>query len=152
MVGSFLAPKWPLMVPFCGIDHQKSNFSLIYDTLSVRGCWGQTMLLFWKLVEETQKSTPPEPTWHHNLIELWILLPLRADLFVTLQYGIPCTWIFFCKSSSCEPDLLSFPLAVGEDLAEVFTWASNLSTSLSFSINFTRVVFKSLCNSSIFCS
>ena len=51
MVGSFLAPKWPILVPFCGMDHQKSNFSLISDTLSVRGCWGQPMSLFWKLFE-----------------------------------------------------------------------------------------------------
>ena len=49
------------------------------------------MLIFWTLIEETQKSTPLEPTRHHNLIKLWILLPLRADLFVTLQYEIPCS-------------------------------------------------------------
>ena len=39
MIGSFLAPKWPILVPFCGMDHQKSNFSLIFDTLPVGGCW-----------------------------------------------------------------------------------------------------------------
>ena len=66
-----------------------SNFS----TLSVRGCWGQPMLLFWKLVDETQISKPPEPTRHHNSIKLWILLPLRADLLYILQYETPCiTW------------------------------------------------------------
>ena len=27
-----------LPVPFCGMDRQKSNFSLVSDTLSVRGC------------------------------------------------------------------------------------------------------------------
>ena len=32
--------------PFCGMDHQKSKFSLIYGTFSVGGCWGQPMLLF----------------------------------------------------------------------------------------------------------
>ena len=40
--------------PFCGMDHQKSKFSLIYGIFSVGGCWGQPMLLFWKLVDETQ--------------------------------------------------------------------------------------------------
>ena len=45
-----------------------------------------------ELVEETQTSTPPEPTRHHNSIKLWILLPLRADLFVTLQHEIPCIY------------------------------------------------------------
>ena len=48
MVESSLAPKWPILASFCGIDHQKSNFSLISYTLSVRGCWGQLMLIFWK--------------------------------------------------------------------------------------------------------
>jgi hypothetical protein len=50
MIWAFLAPKWPILVLFCEMDHQKSNFSLIYGTLFVRGCWGQLMFLFWKLV------------------------------------------------------------------------------------------------------
>ena len=29
LVWSSPAPKWPILVPFCGMDHQKSNFSLI---------------------------------------------------------------------------------------------------------------------------
>ena len=41
MVWSSIAPKWLILVPFCGMDHQKSNFSLISGTLSVWGCWGQ---------------------------------------------------------------------------------------------------------------
>ena len=48
------------------------------------------MLLFWKLVDETQKSTPAEPTKHHNSIKLWMLLPFKADFFATLLYEIPC--------------------------------------------------------------
>ena len=32
MVGSSLATKSPILAPFCGMDHQKSNFSLISDT------------------------------------------------------------------------------------------------------------------------
>ena len=91
MVGSFLAPKWPIMVPFCGMDHQKSNFSLISDTLSVGGCWGQPMLLFWKLVDETQMVKPPEPTSHHNSRKYLILLPLRAIYFRSLHYETPCS-------------------------------------------------------------
>jgi hypothetical protein len=38
-----------------------------FSTLSVWGCWGQQMLLFSKLVDETQMSKPPEATRHHNL-------------------------------------------------------------------------------------
>ena len=75
MVSSSLAPKWPISVPFCGMDHQKSHFSLISDTLSVRGCWGQPMSFFWKLVDETQMSNPREPTMRHYQIKLLILLP-----------------------------------------------------------------------------
>ena len=43
MVWSSLAPKWPILVPFCGMDHQKSNLSLIFGTFSVRGCWDQSL-------------------------------------------------------------------------------------------------------------
>ena len=62
MVWLSLAPKWPLLVPCCGIDHQKSNFSLIFCIFAVGGCWGQAMLLFWKLVDETQMTAPREYT------------------------------------------------------------------------------------------
>ena len=34
---------------------------------------------------------PPAATRHHNLIKLWILLPLRAIYFRTFQCEIPCT-------------------------------------------------------------
>ena len=56
MVWSSLAPKRSIPVPFCRMDHQKSNFSLISDILSVGGCWGQPILLFWKLVDKNQMS------------------------------------------------------------------------------------------------
>ena len=53
-------PHWPIpsknfriQILFCAIDHQKFIFSLIPDALSVGGCWGQLMLLFWDLVDET---------------------------------------------------------------------------------------------------
>mgnify|MGYP007015787208 CR=1 FL=1 len=107
MVGSFLAPKWPIMVPFCGVDHQKSNFSLISDTLSVGGCWGQSMLLFWKLVDETQMVKPPEPTIYHDSKKYLILLPLRAIYFRSFHYETPCRmnlWghRFSQNTASCE--------------------------------------------------
>ena len=52
------------------------------------------MLLFLKLVHETQILKPPEPTMHHGSSKLLILLPFRADLLCTLQYETPCTlWI-----------------------------------------------------------
>ena len=38
------------------------NFSFI----SLRGCWGQPRLLFWKLLDETQMPTTPEATSYHG--------------------------------------------------------------------------------------
>ena len=55
------------------------------------GCWGQPMLLFFKLDYKTQISKPPEPTRHHNSIKLCILLSLRVDLLCILQYETPCS-------------------------------------------------------------
>ena len=49
------------------------------------------MLLFWKLIDETQMSTPPKATRHHNSTKLWLLLPLRALYFSTFQYETPCS-------------------------------------------------------------
>ena len=46
--------KWLWLIEICKLDHQKSKFSLIYGTFSVGGCWGQPILLFQKLVNETQ--------------------------------------------------------------------------------------------------
>ena len=91
MVWSSLAPKWPLPIPFCGIDCQKSNFSLISDTLSVGGCWGQPMSFFWKLVDETQISAPPEATRHHKSKSILVLLSLRANLKIQFRSETPCT-------------------------------------------------------------
>ena len=92
MVGSFLAQKWPILVPFCGMDHHKSKFSLIFDTLSLRVCWGQPMVFFKKLINETQMGKPLEPTRHHNSGKLLILLSLRlrAIYFTSFHYETPC--------------------------------------------------------------
>jgi hypothetical protein len=48
------------------------------------------VIFFWKLVDETQISKPPEATGQHGSLKLLILLPLRADLLCTLHYEIPC--------------------------------------------------------------
>ena len=45
------------------------------------GCRGQQILLFQKLITETQISNPPEATKLHNFIKLVILLPIRAIYF-----------------------------------------------------------------------
>ena len=54
------------------------NITLKSTTFFVGGCWGQLMLLFRKLVDETQMSTTPEATSYHSSKKFSILLPLRA--------------------------------------------------------------------------
>ena len=49
IVGSFLALKWLILFPFCWMNHQKSKFSLISYTLSVRGCWGQPKIYYLRI-------------------------------------------------------------------------------------------------------
>ena len=67
------------------------NILLNFRTFSVGGCWCQPMLFFWKLVDKTQMSTPPEPTRDHKSMKLLIFLPLRAFYFSTFQYETPCS-------------------------------------------------------------
>ena len=54
------------------------NFMLNFSTFSVGGCWGQPMLLFWKQIEETQMSKPPEATRCPILEKILVLLSLRV--------------------------------------------------------------------------
>ena len=61
------------------IDLVDSWFIILkFTTFFVGGCWGQLMLLFRKLVDETQMSTTPEATSYHSSRKFSILLPLRA--------------------------------------------------------------------------
>ena len=43
IIWSPLVPKWPTLALFCGISQEKSKFSLVSDTISVGGWWGQNM-------------------------------------------------------------------------------------------------------------
>ena len=90
-VWSSMASKWPILVLFWGMNHQKYIFSLIYGTFSVGACWGQPMLLFWKLVDETQIRKPQEytDTFKQNLT--CIFLSVRANLKNPLCHGERCT-------------------------------------------------------------
>ena len=52
---------------------------LNFSTFPVGGYWGQLMLLFWKLVDETQMPTNPKAASnYHSSIKFPILLPLRV--------------------------------------------------------------------------
>ena len=79
--------------PFLRDGPSKIQFLLISDTLSVGGCWVQTLLLFWKLVDETQMSKPPEPTRNPSLRKFLILVPLRGSYFRSYHYETPCSFL-----------------------------------------------------------
>ena len=68
------------------------NIMLNFSNFSARGCWGQPMSLFQKLITETQISNPPEPAMDHNSIKLMILLPFIAIYFRSFHYETPCNW------------------------------------------------------------
>ena len=67
------------------------NIMLNFSNFSARGCWGQPMSLFQKLITETQISNPPEPAMDHNSIKLMTLLPFIAIYFRSFRYETPCT-------------------------------------------------------------
>jgi hypothetical protein len=82
-----------LIIPFCGIDHQKSNFSLIFGTFSVGGCWDQAMLLFWNLVDQTQMAAPQKYTNAFIITKKLFLGGLRGLQSNSKQYETPCIYI-----------------------------------------------------------
>ena len=67
------------------------KYHVEFCTFSVRGCWGQPMSLFWKLVDETQISKPPEPAMSHNSMKLMVLLPFIAIYFRSKHYETLCS-------------------------------------------------------------
>ena len=70
--------KMTITGPFLWNGSSKIQFFTDISTISVGGCWGQPMLLFWKLMDENQMSTTPEATCYHSWRKFPILLPLRA--------------------------------------------------------------------------
>ena len=128
MIWSSMAPKWPIIVIFCGMDNQKSKFLLIHGIFSVRGCWGQSRLLFWKLDDESQisKTQDHTDTFKHNLTS--IFLSVRPKLLLTFQYEIPCSINVLSKSKS----------------RNYVTWITNL-TKLFLSVRSVEIVPSTNC-------
>ena len=62
MFSSTMAPKWPILVSQCGMDHQKPTILLIFGTLSLGGCGGHPMRPKLNLKDKSHMSTPNEYT------------------------------------------------------------------------------------------
>ena len=76
--------------PFLWNGSSKIQLFTDFSTFSVRGCWGQPILFFWKPIHETQNLLPHEATRHHSSIKFLVFLPLKGDLLCNLHYETPC--------------------------------------------------------------
>mgnify|MGYP001241500048 CR=1 FL=1 len=70
MIPSIMAPKIPILVSQCEMDHQKPTILLIFSTLSLGGCGGHPMRPELNLKDKIQMSTTNEYTdnFKSNLI------------------------------------------------------------------------------------
>ena len=80
MFSSTLAPKWPILVSQCEMDHQKPTILLNFGTLSLGGCWGHPMRQKLNLKDKCQISKPNEYTDNFKSYLIYIFLSVRAKL------------------------------------------------------------------------
>ena len=116
-----LGTKMTNSCQFLWNSSSKIQFFTDFSTFSAGGCWGQPMLLFWKLGQETQMSTPPEATRHHISTQLLVLLHLRAIYFSTFQYETPCI-MFYDLHRSLESLWYKWDELIFEEAYFVLTW------------------------------
>ena len=74
-----LTKSWKIMLNFI-------NFS-------VGGCWGQPILLFWKLVGETQMSEPQDVKTTFKLNTICLFLSIRHKLLLSVHSETPCNCV-----------------------------------------------------------
>ena len=98
MFPSTMAPKRPILVSQCEMDHQKPTILLIFSTLSLGGCGGHPMRPKLNLKDKSQMSTPNEYTDNlkSNLICIFLsvrtkskkpLCPRTQCMFITKKSG-----------------------------------------------------------------
>ena len=75
-----MAPKWPILVSQCGMDHQKPTVLLIFGTFSLGGCGGHPMRPKLNLKDKDQMSTPNEYTDNFKSNLTCIFPSVRAKL------------------------------------------------------------------------
>ena len=75
-----MAPKRPILVSQCEMDHQKHTILLIFGTLSLEGCGGHPMRPKLNLKNKGQMSKPNEYTDKFKSNLTHIFLSLRAKL------------------------------------------------------------------------
>ena len=104
------------------------------------------MLLFWKLVNETQMSKPLEATRHHDCRKLLILLPLSVIYFNTLQYETPC----ICKLLRSENTEELYPSSIFHDNVQDCSLLFLSRVNLTLSRTLWWLIFIVTCGSKAF--
>ena len=77
------------------MDHQKSNFSLTYGTLSDGGRWGHMRSKKFQMVDQAQTSTTQETTEHQFLVDLSKHLVKPGLYFISIPSGWPCITVLW---------------------------------------------------------
>ena len=90
MFPSTMAPKRPILVSQCEMDHQKSTILLIFSTLSLGGCGGHPMRPKLNLKDKSQMSTPNEYTDNFKSNLICIFPSVWAKLKKTLCPRTQC--------------------------------------------------------------
>ena len=124
MIWSSLAPKWPILVPFSAMDHQKSKFLLVYEPF------------LWEVVEESQCYF-----FENRLMKLKylnLLKPLGTIIHYNYQFFYPSGPIYFALFN------VRHPVVQCRTSNMYYFWAvSNLSQNTVFFYNsFENSFFK----------
>ena len=73
------------------------KLKLKFRTFSFGGCWGQSLLLFWKLIDETHMPKPQKYTDNLILIKKLFLVGLRGLQSMSNPIGRPCRKSFWSR-------------------------------------------------------
>ena len=91
MFPSTTAPKWPILVSQCGMDHQNPTVLLIFGTFSLWGCGGHPIRPKLNSKDKHQISTPNEYTVNFKSNLTCIFPSVRAKLKKTLCPRTQCS-------------------------------------------------------------
>ena len=98
MFPSTMAPKWPILVSQCEMDHQKPTILLIFGTLSLGGCRGHPMRPKLNSKDKGKMSKPYEYPDNVKSNLTCIFLSVRAKLKTPFCPQTPCTYAFTCSN------------------------------------------------------
>jgi hypothetical protein len=140
MVGSSLAPKWPIQVPFWGIDHQKSNFLLILALFLSEAVEASRYHFFenWWMKLKCPPLLKPLPTiFQENFQSFYPSEPFRIYHFtmrhpvaVVLSYPLIGCWL-----ESVQDFLIKLGIKPLMHLLEISTFSIN-----NVIVRFTKIM------------